>query len=541
MSRRTREDEAAPEPVGIEAQEPSDIGVAPAVPDCVQVRKLLGSYQALLDETSRMRRNAPLSRWMCARTTERLVVERVRRALALLNQRYQVNKALSDNADVATGDCHQRVADLAASLRAAPSRFQVVWLVAVILVIGRIGLALLELALPSPSPHLSSPTAAAVPFFPSGNTLSHLSVETQRLSNLNATNVGQVADVVFTTDILVTCIVLMILGFAAWIVLRPLGSGAAAARILFGGSSDGDRGSSDTSERLGTLRLRIHDREREVFSASGMETPSDSRLDIIAKALLAGSVLLLAFVLWHTYLRGAVLGSDDNYGSDTHGTAFTRDARYDGYAWAAGFLAVVAVLRLGWLAGQVRGRHAGYRAGVSTIRRRLPLGHILGIALLGVVAVVFAIDAIPDRKAPSVFVVRPWDAAPDFRRGAIPLRYACDEPCTIRAARLLEGNEDLAKPWPAKADPPQRLIDQKDPNRVAVRDLIRRDVGDAYRFVSGQGRMAIWRPQQSASPLERHRWLRVWRQKGGLVAEVRVSDRAGNATTVPLDLQWGSS
>jgi hypothetical protein len=523
---------------GHSAAGPADARELPAIPDSDRVRDLLRGYLELLDAVAEQRRRAgPLRRvWVWA--TERFATERVRRGLDALERRYRARRAIGGPLDPVTTDDRERVGELAAALPAAPSRLRLIWLGVAGLLLVRIVLGVAQSVLPSAVEAgtlkiASSPSAAALPSFPTHSALAPVVTVINELAALSPAAVGQLVDVMFKTSVLATSIVLTIVAIAAYVVLRPLACGASAAWILCHGSTGGRRWPVYADERRRAATLRIGERERAAFAPIGMDAPADSRVDLLVKACLPASMMVIAAGLWHLFLGGGNVGSDGGYGSRALEVDFTRVGHYPSlYGWVAATVASLAALRLTWLARELHRREVGRRppgpAARGPSRPRAALAYALPLLTL---TAAFALYSIPDQKAPSVWVL----ISRHERRlndGFLDVRFACDEPCHLRAARLLRPGRGFARPWPRDSALASVEDHPYGRNPEMVRDAVGKLVSSDVT-VSQATSVGSWyfNPFPGGRPL----WPKV--RNGTIVPELRFADTAGNSTTVPL--WWG--
>jgi hypothetical protein len=387
------------------------------------VHDLLAGYQALLDGATQARHGARLPRRLWARATLRLAVEHVRASLGLLERRYRAHRALGGSPDASASDARERAADLAASLPPSPSRVEIVWLTVAVLVLARILLALAQPIFPSQEPTANLP----------GKVTDPAEAIVDQLSALNPGNAGQITTVVLTTNLLATSVALVILGIAAYCVLRPLASGAIALLVLCG-AAGGPRGRSlYREERLQADRLDIGNREHAVFSAGGIEGPAYPHIDLIAKACLAAPLVLFAAALWSSYLGGSIVdGGGQGFGVEggiAAQVSYSQVGRLPELVALAVAVASIGVARLTWLALKHQRREAARLPFGLPARRRSP--QYMFLAGLLTVATAFALLAVPDRRAPSVWVLTTPITHGGLDRREIKLHYACDEPCTL--------------------------------------------------------------------------------------------------------------
>src|SRR5689334_21646551 len=76
-------------------------------------------------------------------------------------------------------------------------------------------------------------------------------------------------------------------GLAAYVVLRPLSTGALSIRVLrFARSASGSRWYA--GERSQAARLQVSECEARVFDHAGLRAPPDATLVLVVKACLAG-------------------------------------------------------------------------------------------------------------------------------------------------------------------------------------------------------------------------------------------------------------
>ena len=531
------------------------VGAPPAVPDSAPLRDMLAGYLGLLDTVEQQRRQARLPRRAWAWATGRIATERVRRGLDGLERRYRARRAIGGPLDPTTADDQERVAELAAALPAPPSRAWTIWLVVGTLLLARIILSVTKGLLPSAEEVgtlkvAASPSAVALPSLPSGDALAPLVAVVDKLSAASPADVGRLADIVFTTSVLATSVVLTTLAVAVYLMLRPLACGASAARILCHGSAGRRRWSAYADEHRRASALRIHEREQAVFAPIGMNAPADSSADLLAKACLWASLLVLAAAGWHTFLAGGIVGSDDSYAFDI---SFTRVGRYSAiYAWVAGAIASLAVVRLTWIARELRRRRVERRPpgpagrGPSTPRAILAYASPLVAAVIA-----FALYAVPDHRPPSAWVItNKYNYVKrshkyvkrSLDRGVISVRFACDETCHIDAARFLHPGDGFARPWTPDTTAAD-VTDQPGPNPkevgAAVKKFVSRDV-----VVSGATRTGTW--GFATPPRGRSLWPQL--RHGEIVPELRFADSEGNRTIVPLwwsywecDPRWRST
>jgi hypothetical protein len=404
----------------------------PAVPDADALRRLLGSYQQLIDA-------AGARRSVIAVGTERFAVEHVRRALAMLERRYNAHAAMSDSGAPDTAESRERIRQFLASLAPPPSRVRALLLTALVLVVARpVGALAGEISWAEllqrtyangAGGDQRSATVALVDAF-------------SRVSDLSLGNLGRAVDVVLSTSLLTTSVVALVFGAAAYLVLRPLASGAIAFRFVRTGAR------SRWPWYRGASQPRLREDEAAVFDASGLRTPADPRLDIAVKACLAAPLLLLAIAWWGLFLSAEI----SNWGrvlfispiDDDRSLSITIVERHPVDAAIAVTLGVYAALRLSWLAAEFR-------------RRRTPLRDhaVAAVAALGILVATFALMSLRDTKDPSVVAlaspityVASWLADPEVEpaagQQAVTVWLACDEPCAVEHAWLRDDSGERA-------------------------------------------------------------------------------------------------
>jgi hypothetical protein len=407
------------------------------VPDASALRCLLVTYQRLIDEAAQAHHHASVVRRLVTIGPERFAVEHVRRSLATLERRYSAHAALADRPLPAATEDRERVVQFAASLPPPHSRLRSLAWVAGVLVVARAMLAVIS-ALEG---HLWYPWLIVTPEIGRGDqpqsafgeTTKPLADALTRLGDLSLTNLGEAVDVVFNSSLLTTSLVAVVFGFAAYVVLRPLITGAIAFRLLRH-SGIGSRMSWYRHEQARAAQLRLDDHESAVFDAAGMRAPPDPWLDLAGKACVVAPLLIAATALWIAFLGGG----PGAYGHRLHadGTTIVLEAYQqspqDGVI--ALLLGSAAALRLGWLAVDARRRQI-----LSAGRRR---SWQLVLVLLPVLAITFGALAVFDHRPPSVLMVTPpWTmvastyADPRLPRSsdraAVAVRFVCDEQCDL--------------------------------------------------------------------------------------------------------------
>jgi hypothetical protein len=425
------------------------------VPDARALRCLLVTYQRLIDEAAQAHPHASVLRRLLTIGPERFAVEHVRRSLASLERRYSAHAALAERPLSDATDDRERVVRLAASLPPAHSRLRsLAWLVGV-LVVARVILAVI-VALEDDlwySVLIVTPSIDYVGQPPTvfGETAGPLADAFTRLGDLSLTNFGEAVEVVFNSSLLTTALVAVVFGFAAYVVLRPLITGAVAFRVLRHGGT-GSRLSWYGPERARAAQLRLDDHESAVFDVTGMRAPPDPWLDLGGKACVVAPLLILATAMWIAFLGGVFAAYGHRLQAD--GTTILLEAHQldpqDGVKSL--LLGSAAALRLGWLAGDARRRQTP-----SPRRRR---SRLLVFALLPVLAITFGALAVFDRRPPSVLMVTPpWTMVGStyadkgvYRssdRPAVRVRFVCDERCDLdtgsAAGARFESHEPLRR------------------------------------------------------------------------------------------------
>ena len=496
----------------------------PALPDSARVGELLAAYQALLDEVTHARHAAPLPRRMWAWTTQRFAIEHVRQSLGVLERRYRARRAIAGPSDSAVPDPGDRVTDLAASLPPSPSPLRFVWLAVGVLVLARIALAFAQAILPSVI-ESGDPSSGEA-----GQVTDPVVRVVDQLGAPDPGNLGEIASTVLSTDLLVTGTALLILGVAAYGVLRPLASGAIALQVLCGVHRGLRRRSLYRDERQDADRLQIRQTERAVFDPAGIAAPAYPHTDLIAKACLAAPLLVFAAGLWSTFLAGEVVDAGGVGGAREGGpipwslSYASVGRRLDQAAFAAAF-AAIAVARLGWLALEYRRSElVRLPPGVAEPRRSW-LGTFA--AGMGVVVAGFALMAAIDRRPPSTAVLTTAITDRALDRAELRLLYSCNEPCTMTVVTFGDRSVEAGS-----ADP--RLADFGS-DRKPFAELLPAGSRDGVGPVAGLERAS--RPPRiavRALSAQEVRWLREevdGADEGDLIeAQARVQDAAGRST-----------
>jgi hypothetical protein len=404
---RPRQPKAATEP----------LGELPALPDPELLHALLVAYQGLLDYVAGARRRARWPARLWAWVTEHYAIEYVRKSLVLLERRYATRAALARQCDEGGVEGRARLQEMKGALPPPPSRARPVLIGAAVLLVSQIVLSVMG--------SLLAP-GAVQPY----RNVSQQDRLREALSEAGDLSVGKVLEafiVLGDTDLKVTAFVMLAVGIAAYLVLRPFASGAAAFRVLRDGSDKRRRTLWHTRERSRGNALALGAREQEVFGAIGLSAPSNPRVDLIVKACLAAPVLLLAAASWHRFLAGYGVGQPA-YGRDMGYWIYGRLASD---AWLAVIAGGLTTVRLVWLAQRHRRTERP-----EPRRSRRPLPYVVGLlALAGVMGLYKGSDVAPPNAALEV----PRGADTDLRKhGSVHLRVGCDEPCGIASVVFLD-------------------------------------------------------------------------------------------------------
>lgn len=450
MRRRTRARALVSRSVGgravplVHAVEPTEgTEGMPKLLDPHAVHRLLKAYQALLEHVAQPRRSQQLVRRLRTWGTSHFAVESVRAGLATLERHHNAYAALAAQPDPSAADSRARIQQFAASLPSAPSRLRPLWFAAGVLVFARVLFPLL-------GDH--APVFLGTSESTEGKDLADAAA---RVADLNLGNISELTDMLLHSSIFTTAYVVLTFGIAAYLVLRPLAGGAISFRTLRHGRSGGRRAVFYEDERRFAERLRLAEREAEVFGAAGLDPPPDPRVDFIVKACLALPFLFVAAANWEDFLSTGLNGSGVLPTADGNDVAFAIRSRDDQLALIAVLLGGLVVLRLTWLALALRqvslNATNASLSGAFWARRALA-----SLAALAVFLAAFGLGARRDNAAPAAWIETAPLTAAHVRRilscgsgnGCLPLRvwYACDEPCRVREVRFLQLPKKLIQP-----------------------------------------------------------------------------------------------
>lgn len=260
---------------------------------------------------------------------QRMVVEQIRRRIALIDRRYCLRLALGER-DPNDDEDRAALAMFAASLPPPRSRL---WIAAPVLALITVSQVLLALVTRG-----KDNTGTLVP----GKIINELAT----IADLDPGHFTDTLSTLMHTSPKVTALAIGLLTFSAYIVWRPLVPAFRLKRVIF--AMPGAISDRVARSELG-VRARdidVHRAEVELFAALGMRAPSDAAMDLWVKGALVAILVALAAL---TFVPPASPGT-------------------------GAFLLVLAGVRLAWIARQWRGRvlradlvtpHTG-RAGAGT-------------------------------------------------------------------------------------------------------------------------------------------------------------------------------
>jgi hypothetical protein len=279
----------------------------------MNVTRLLLAYDDFLQRVSERRRRP----WVLGTST--YAVEHIRAVLDAVERHYVRRAAVGASSGPSeTGD-RERLRQFIQSLPPKPSASRVVVL-GVLVILAAQALSALFGRFEQLYPEVRAT---------SGAERSELLEALSDVASLSVSNVVKVVSVIIDAGLAGATVVLTIAGLAAWLVLRPLANGVAAAGAL----RDAD-----------TALCRL---ERAILTEAGVEPRTGSRLDLVVPALIAVPALLLALTLGREYFDG-VQEIDLGFGvGETTTVEFIHPPILLPIALTLG---VVAWARLTWLA-----------------------------------------------------------------------------------------------------------------------------------------------------------------------------------------------
>jgi hypothetical protein len=377
--------------------------------------------------------------------TARAAVELVRQGLAALQRRYAAKAALAAQVDPSAARARERIDEFAASLPPPASRLRPLWMAAGVLVIA-------ELLLPL----VSAVSSGLLPnTVRGGHKVGEVATALRRVADLSANNVGDAINLMLRTNLLVTGLILVTVGFAVYLVLRPLANGAIELALLRDGAAARRWPPFDARERRAGSLLSIRERERDAFGAAGLNAPLGSTVDLVAKACVVVPLLLVAAGFWSVYAskgsRQVQYAGNIAPGFGERGDQeFVIHMGAAKHAWIAAAAAVIAIMRLVWLA------LAGRRRDVARRTSRMQADEPSRVSRARRAALAFALPVT--LAAAGVVLYAHWDHAPpdvwSSMRKLAAARYqivfSCSEYCEADLARLV--NKDPRGPRPPTWD-----------------------------------------------------------------------------------------
>jgi hypothetical protein len=371
-----------------------------------EVRHLLVAYDEFLNCSRR-----PRPWWV--RGTHEYAVAHVRTVLEPVCREYVRRAAVGASSTSSDQDDRERLGRFIASLPPKPSAARAIVLGVLVILLaqalsGVVGL--LEQTYPEVR-------------VTSGTRRSELLEALSDVASLSVSNVVKIAGVIVDAGLAGAAVVLTIAGLAAWLILRPLANGVAAARKL--------RNTNGVLSRL----------EQKVLSAAGVEPRRGSTLDLVVPALLAVPAFLLGVAMAREYFDGipeTELGLDVG---ETTSVEFLHPLFLLVLALALG---VAGWVRLTWLAYRylpVRRRTAGRDSEDDRRRRALsarPTMHYVATWLLATVLVIagVVIYAALDTAPTDVHITLKTSIPATLRNGEIGLDVRTSETSEFDSATL---------------------------------------------------------------------------------------------------------
>jgi len=279
-----------------------------------------------------------------------------------------------------------------------------------------------------------------------------------------------------------------------------------------------------------------------VLAAAGIEPAREPLIDFVAKACLVAPLLLFSAVNWAYFTSGWNLES----GTSLSGTfTWTLVQRNRDDALRAIVVGVLVTLRLAWLWSAARKARVHEVRTIRRERRRWVVDTAICASAVMVLAASFGIYALWDHRSPSLWLQVSPLTAQDLHYSdgcdhphacvAVDVRYACDEPCSLRDVWLRESDNSAGNSFPLPAHMQRRGNTGEE--RVVTRSQRIRDAGDSLDPLpthETREEAQIFSPRQSD-------WIRRELGRGRTIEiEAQVDDDAGNSTSYVYDFGLAS-
>jgi hypothetical protein len=420
---------------------------------------LLDQYQAALSSHADRKRALPFRLRRLSVATDYFLVEHIRTVLDVLQRRCRAQAAIQPGPAEDPSDNLRRLDGFSASLPSRPSRWYLLGLGALIIIVAEGLLSFVGRRILAGTKQGSS-----------------LATELERLTSPAINAPAQAIRAVVHTNVYGVCFVAICLCLAAYIVLRPLANGLIASREIL---------DSRTRGRWWPLRRRatrhewagVAPTEQRVFAHFEVTRPRESHLDLVIRMFPALAALFLAFGVLALYRHGlGVGGGPTNSKSGFEPPIITRTATLVGPADASityhrHAAELVVALALGCLAAFRLGQLWNiYRARAPATSRRLAAhaapsaNHVaqprrlratLRPALLaGAVATGFIAYGTADIKPPSVkaHLAGRGDSPEPLAKNRLTITVSCDKSCSLNRALLGVAAGDQLPPPGIHAD-----------------------------------------------------------------------------------------